>query len=368
MFHHGKRTLAARAIKRVFGDHALLHLAGSEHPWGYLARLRLRPGVVPASHWTAPLVIRITARASRGEVGALCVADDLLTVLSNAVFWTEDDGEITLTVVVYTYPGQGWLVFRNAARASPETRFRVSAIEVFAVDHALPAVDASASQGRTVIYTAITNHYDTLKPPRYPEAGCEYVCFTDDPESVPAPWKAVQIPRKSGNPRIDALWYRVHPHLALGDHDVSLYMDGRFELRQPVLPLVRAALADTSVAVFDNPWWDCVYLAGADDLRHDRVDAETMARQLGRYREAGLPRHLASLLPGLLLRRHHAPDAVKLMEGWWAEIRRASFRDQLSFTYEIWRQRIAFRRVWLPVHDNPYVRLGEHNFVDYYRR
>jgi hypothetical protein len=232
-----------------------VHVEGSEHPWGYLARLRLRPGVVAPSHWTAPLVIRITAQASRGEVGALCVADDLLTVLSNSVLWAEDDGEITLTLVVYTYPGEGWLVFRNTALASPETRCHVSAIEVLAVDHALPAVDASACPGRALIYTAITNHYDTLKPPRSPEAGCDYVCFTDDPESVPAPWNAVRIPRKSGNPRIDALWYRVHPHLVLGDHDVSLYMDGRFELRQPVLPLVRAALADTSVAASTPRRW-----------------------------------------------------------------------------------------------------------------
>jgi hypothetical protein len=352
---------------RTRATNALLDLSGSAHPWGYLARLRLRPRVVPPSHWTAPLVIRITARATGGTVGALCVADDLRTVLSNAVYWTEDDGEITLTLVVYTYPGQGWLVFRNAAVASPETRCRVSAIEAFAVDHALPAADPRAATDRTVIYTAITNHYDTLQPPRHPEAGCEYVCFTDDPDSVPAPWKAIRIARRFDNPRLDALWYRVHPHLALGDHDVSVYVDGRFVLRKAMLPLIRAALADTSVAVFDNAWWDCLYLAGEDDVRQDRYAPSKLARQLARYRETGFPRHLASLLPGVLMRRHHAPEIVKMAEAWWDEILRASSRDQLSFTYLIWRQGVAFRRVWLPVHDNPYVKLGEHNFVDYYR-
>lgn len=344
-------------------------ITGPGVPWSYLARFRLRPGVIEPSHWTAPLVLRVTATAVRGRVGAICVGDDLQTLLGSSVEWTEDDGERTLSFVVYTYPGQGWLVFRNTAVASPEVGFRVSAVEVFTLHADHQRLDGAGGQdgGRAVIYTAITNRYDTLKSPRRLEPDCDYVCFTDESDAVAPPWETVRISGTFRDPRMAARWYKVHPHVLFPSHALSIWIDGRIELRREMLPLARAALGGTSLAVFDNPWYQCVYLDAESVTREGRDARDIVDQQIARYHRSGLPRHLGNLSTGVTIRRHHDVDVIRAMTAWWDELERGSHRDQMSLAYVLWHHRLPFRRIWLPIYDNPYFGLGKHNFVDYYR-
>jgi hypothetical protein len=47
---------------------------------------------------------------------------------------------------------------------------------------------------KTIIYTVITDHYDTIKQPLVVEEGVEYFLFTNNPEIKEARiWKVVQI-------------------------------------------------------------------------------------------------------------------------------------------------------------------------------
>lgn len=353
-------------------DHGPLQVVGPGIPWSYLARFRLRAGVIGPSGWGSPLVFHITATALRGRVGAICVADDLQTVLGNSVEWVEGDGELTLPLVAYTYPGQGWLVFRCTAGSAPAIHLRVSAVDVFALhpDHP-PSVSSAAACAsrdcRAVIYTAITNNYDTLKPPHRVDPSCDYICFTDEPSAVPPPWKGVKIERMFRDSRMSAKWCKVHPHVLFPSHDVSIWMDGRVEVKQEILPLARAALSGTSFAVFDNPWYQCAYLDAESVTREGRDVPGIVEQQMRRYRQSGLPRHLGDLSPGVTFRRHQDAHVVRTMTAWWEELEGGSHRDTISLVYVLWAHRLPFRRIWLPVDDNSYFRLGEHNLVDYYR-
>ncbi|MBL4693043.1 MAG: hypothetical protein JKY92_06910, partial [Magnetovibrio sp.] len=56
------------------------------------------------------------------------------------------------------------------------------------------------------------------------------------------------------------------------------------------------------------------------------------------YLADNIPLDLKLFENNFLLRRHNAPDVVKLMEAWWEQMNTHSHRDQLSLPYVAWKQ------------------------------
>ena len=82
-----------------------------------------------------------------------------------------------------------------------------------------------------VVYTVITNGYDTLMDVE-PEEGVRYVCFTDDEalksntwEIKPLPGLVTTIPQNKKQ-RI----LKIMAHLIFPEEDVSVYIDGNIKI------------------------------------------------------------------------------------------------------------------------------------------
>ena len=61
-----------------------------------------------------------------------------------------------------------------------------------------------------------------------------------------------------------------------------------------------------------------------------------------RYQKEGYPRHNGLITGMVILRRHNEKDCIKVMEHWWTEIKYGSKRDQLSFNYVAWKNKLKF--------------------------
>ena len=360
-----------------------IRVTGNAKRWWHVVRFRLQPGVVPPSAYGYPFDLQVSARVHGGRISAVCLADDLSTVLGRSVEWGPEDGTRTLTVPAYSFPGQGWLVFRTTATDAGDYRFTISTIKPFARVGPLPgpAVESrieAASELQlpeesalrsprpiarsSVIYTAITNQYDTLAAPQRVEPDCDYVCFTDNPEAeLPRPWIPRPIGPQGHDPRMQAKWYKVHPHLLFPSHDLSVWVDGRVRLTGGVLPLARYALSGSGFAVFQNPWVDCIYHEAEDVRQKGWGDPSVVDAQMQRYRRAGMPRHALTFCGGVIMRSHHDARVVRTMQAWWSEIEAGSTRDQLSLGYVLWKRRLRFTAIDMLIFDNPYFQLGEHN-------
>ena len=51
-----------------------------------------------------------------------------------------------------------------------------------------------------IIYTCITNGYDTIPKNHYYDPDVQYVCFTDGTIDVPSPWEKRSIPMSMSVP------------------------------------------------------------------------------------------------------------------------------------------------------------------------
>ncbi|HEY7271001.1 MAG TPA: glycosyltransferase domain-containing protein [Dehalococcoidia bacterium] len=343
--------------------------------WSYLACLAVRGEASPPREG---LVILVTTEVIRGRVGAICVAPNLVDVAGGAVEWRPDDGKLQLTLPVYKNEEEFVLVFRTNSAEGAEFVIHDIRTGVRAAVKVPPEVPASrpelskrakgaSRRDRVVVYTAVTNRYDSISAPAVVEEGCDYVCFTDDLEiSVPPPWRARRIDRVDRDPRMTAKWYKVHPHLLFPEYETSIWVDGRIRITSDIQPLVTASIAGADFAAFPNPWYDCPYVE-AEAITEEGMDRiEVVGPQLQRYRREGLPSHHGCLCGGVIVRRHKRRAVVKAMEAWWVEMERGSHRDQISLAYVLWRCSLRHQPISALIFDNSCFELDDHNFIDYY--
>ena len=72
-------------------------------------------------------------------------------------------------------------------------------------------------------------------------------------------------------------------------------------------------------------------------MRKDNSDI--IDKQMEAYKKEGMPLKFGLPQSGIIIRKHNDEKCKKLMEAWWQEIKNHSKRDQLSFTYALWKNK-----------------------------
>lgn len=197
-----------------------------------------------------------------------------------------------------------------------------------------------------VIYTSVYGSYDSISP--VPETSkYRYVCVTDEPDlAKEAGWEVIY--RKATEPISvrNARFVKIHPHLYLDDHDVSLWVDGNLTLLKDPEPVLTHCLKDFDMAMFDHYFLNDLVSELRECIRCRKDDPETMTNQVKAYLEDGFPQlaynHFMTMF---IARRHNEPSVVKAMDKWWYELKNNSYRDQLSFSYACWKTGFRCNRI-----------------------
>lgn len=186
----------------------------------------------------------------------------------------------------------------------------------------------------TVIYTAITDGKDGLKPAPVNAGASELVAFMD--------WQ----PLHNGNWDIRKAWdfeksanrnakiHKVMPHYWFPHAEYSLWIDGSVIVKPDfkLKPFIEYHLAEHDIAVFKHPIRDCAYQEGVECLKLQLDETYTIASQMDRYNREGYP-HNNGLAECTIILRRHSKLIENFNELWWEEIKKGSHRDQLSFNY-----------------------------------
>lgn len=196
---------------------------------------------------------------------------------------------------------------------------------------------------KIVCYTCITRRYDSLKDPLVVSPEIDYVVFTDDEVSSKI-WKKHSIPKEL-NYLSDIKKQRIIkicPHRYLPEYDISVWIDGSFQIIGDLKKFVEEYdLRKSPLYTRIHPSRNCIYdEAEACKALHKDL-ASTIDAQVGRYREEGYPRKIGMAETGVLLRKHNDFNCKMLDNAWAQELLLNSCRDQLSFNYVAWKQRLV---------------------------
>ena len=132
------------------------------------------------------------------------------------------------------------------------------------------------------------------------------------------------------------------PHIFLPEYDLSISLDASLRIESELDSVLAAYFPlEADMAVMKHPSRDCTYAEAVACIRLKKDDPEVIKRQIQRYRKAGFPQDYGLVACGIMVRRHQTPSVQKHCEYWWEQVRRGSFRDQLSFNYVLWKHALV---------------------------
>ncbi len=194
-----------------------------------------------------------------------------------------------------------------------------------------------------VIYTAIVEGYDNILQPLVVDDRFDYYLFTNDiQEKNIGVWQVRPIPYQNEMQTKVARWVKTHPETLLPEYLYSMWVDANIQIRTPEVYERIVRLAGNGV-LFASMWHherDCIYGEAvellASSVEHERV----VYRWIRHLLSEGYPRHNGLYETGVMYRRHGDPRVKAVDTLWWDCIESHSKRDQLSFNYALWRNRL----------------------------
>ncbi len=221
---------------------------------------------------------------------------------------------------------------------------------------------------KTVVYSCVTGGYDhpnnLLRSPVKATDDLSFILFTDSHEgTVPGDAWSVR-PLAWQHPicrRRTARWHKLHSHALFPEADLTIWVDGS-QIIQNVGVIVRHHNAPDSqkLSTFKHPQRSCLYQELRACIKLNKDNPALMQEQVERYRDQGYP-PFNGLVETACLVRKSCPEVTAFNKQWWEELDQHSYRDQLSFNYVAWSQKLEYGTLAGCRAKSPYFSFVPHN-------
>lgn len=147
---------------------------------------------------------------------------------------------------------------------------------------------------------------------------------------------------------------------------MSIYIDGNVTISRDIRPIIYSLIeSQKKIALHKHSARDCIYDEGRIIWAQGRAKFKDILRQLWNYKREGFPRHFGLFENNIIIRFHNDPTCKTVMETWWYEFStNATKRDQLSFSYSLWKNNLSHNYV-MPMGDcsrnSPYFTVVNHS-------
>lgn len=198
---------------------------------------------------------------------------------------------------------------------------------------------------KVVIYTSVTGNYDCLKEPLVIDPRCDYICFTNNlPAKKETVWQYKKIPSVSDNLAILSRYPKMHPHVLLNNYNYSVYMDANiqivdYDFYNRVFEKISTGI---NLSGIKHPYRDCPYDEGYAIFSYSLDSLCNIIRTLKFLKKQGFPKHHGMFEANVIFRNHRCEQIQKQCEEWWSLINHYSKRDQLTYSYTLWKAGIPF--------------------------
>lgn len=198
---------------------------------------------------------------------------------------------------------------------------------------------------KLVVYTVVSGKYDEINEPIYRDSNIDYYIFTDQTIPNDSAWKIINfkdIHLENMSPLEQARYVKTHPHEFFKDYDYSMFIDGNIKLTCDVKPLFYSLKDSNNImGIHHHQCRDCAYVEARVIYAQGRAKLKDIYYQMQYYKKAGFPKKYGLFETNVLIRQHNNPKCIKIMEEWWEQIRKFTKRDQLSFTYSLWKNNMT---------------------------
>ena len=221
---------------------------------------------------------------------------------------------------------------------------------------------------RCAIYTCIVGGYDQVTEPEYYSEDCDYYLISDTkPENLKV-FEWIDITKiipdyVQDNFRKNRFCKVFAPYIFEG-YRFSIYVDGNIQIRGDITKYINK-IGQSGIAAFELPDENDLYRHALQCIV-GKFDVKTLiTEQVYSYYIEGMPRHHGMFECTILVRDNVNPVCKEIMADWWKEIYSRSYRDQLSFTYCLWKNGIKIEDIGVLGYDyrcnNDFKRTSNHH-------
>ncbi len=207
------------------------------------------------------------------------------------------------------------------------------------------------SNKKVVVYTCIAGDYDLLYDPLFINPNIDYIVFsTKDIKSKV--WKNIIIPdeikKKYNSDTIINRYYKMNPHVIFKDcnYDYAIYVDGNIQPISDPIKCLRRINDNYGLAFHYHSLRNCIYKEGKVCQISKKGNSKNIKSQLKKYRDAGVPEKYGMVECGIIAVDLKSEMSKNILEQWWNEfLATASYRDQLSLIYILWKNNIEVKQI-----------------------
>lgn len=201
-----------------------------------------------------------------------------------------------------------------------------------------------SSDEHLVIYTVLFGNYDSIKEPMYITSNCDYFIITDQKIKTDSLWKKYPLEKfddqtKEFSNLEKARFFKLHPHLLFPEYNYSMFVDANLQIITDMRPVFRQ-LENKFIAIHNQPGRDCVYQEAVEIIVINKAPKNEVNKQMNSYKKEKFPKHYGLFRTCVVVREHNNEKCIQLMNEWWKNIKMYTKRDQLSFTYALWKMKL----------------------------
>ncbi len=190
---------------------------------------------------------------------------------------------------------------------------------------------------RIVVYTSIYGDYDSLLDPEYTSEGIEYICFTNNRDIRSDVWSVFYEEFDYESNVMGAKKYKVFPNRYFSEYEVSVWVDGKFLIKSDLRDYIDKYNRTSTILCFPHYDRVCAYEEAAMCVHTGLGEKSLILAQIADYHNEGYPVDNGLYEMGCIVRWHNDPTVIRLMEEWDKQIKKYSYRDQISFPYVCWK-------------------------------
>lgn len=221
------------------------------------------------------------------------------------------------------------------------------------------------AKDKIAVYSAVFGNYDTVLEPYMTPDNCDFYLFADqsidDRNSV---WQRRICPDEIKDlPCAEQNRYlKMHPHLLFPEYRYSIYVDGNVQIVTDLTEYVNQ-LNEYGLATHIHNNRSCVYDELEAVLKSGKETKANVDKHKEYLIETGMPHNYGLLQCSVIVREHHNPQCISIMEDWWEEYLVYSKRDQVSLPHILYMHGIQIGEIGVlgrDLYKNPSFRIGIH--------
>ena len=199
---------------------------------------------------------------------------------------------------------------------------------------------------RILVYSCLIGNYDKVETFKK-QKGYDYILFTDQ-NIVGTNWTVMPIPKEVLNLNVSDIkkqrYMKINPHKFFKNYDLSLYIDANYIIKGDLDEFIINTLNSIdNIYITHLQFGKNIKRALETAKRNKLDDANLLDKIKERYsHNPEILTHYGIVNAGLILRKHHKKDCIKLMEKWWEEVEKYSHVDNFAFNYASYKTGVKF--------------------------